>query len=202
MRPQPMPDEVGAPGSVLPVIQRPDAELIDAIVDGDRGALETVYDQHGSRLYSLACSMCGPIAAEGILVAVLVDLWRDPGRFRGGQVGLGVLLSRDTHLRAVASLRNDETSRSPMLADFVGGRPGSRLSVDKVMLRRFVGEALADRILALPADEREVVVLAYFGGYGCQALATCLGRTQATITAQIRSGIEHLGSGLVGPETQ
>ncbi|HEY5156008.1 MAG TPA: sigma factor-like helix-turn-helix DNA-binding protein [Acidimicrobiales bacterium] len=61
-----------------------------------------------------------------------------------------------------------------------------------VALEHLVGTAMAERLHALPDAEREVIVFAYLGGYNCRELAAMLHRPSATVTGQIRSGLDHL----------
>jgi len=59
-----------------------DSDLIDAIADRNRDALEVVFVEYSPALYSLGCRMCGPTLAGEIVATVFVNLWTRPSQFQ------------------------------------------------------------------------------------------------------------------------
>jgi len=51
----------------------------------------------------------------------------------------------------------------------------------------------------LPSNERDAIILAYFGGCTYRTAAARLGQPEGTIKSRIRTGLRRLGRSLAGP---
>jgi RNA polymerase sigma-70 factor, ECF subfamily len=97
---------------------------------------------------------------------VFVDLWRRPERFDPQRGNLRSWLVAQAHARAV------DVEAASLLASLVD----------------HVRRAL-DR---LAADDRDAIVLAYFGGHSYRETAALLGAPEGTVKSRIRRGLEGL----------
>lgn len=86
-----------------------DVELLGLIARGDSDALAEAYERHGAHVYSLAQSMCGPMAAVEVTRTVFFMLWRSPGVF-------------DSDIDTLRSRLLDETSSLSL--DLLTAAPG------------------------------------------------------------------------------
>jgi RNA polymerase sigma-70 factor (ECF subfamily) len=128
--------------------------LVAAVGEKSRSALSEIYRRYGGAVWSVAKRVCrSDEQAESVSQAVFTELWSDPGRFDPSRGGLRSCLVAEAHSRAVALVRSSESSGSsgPSGPDPAVGALG--LSAEA---RRFV-----DR---LPAEERDAILHAYFGG--------------------------------------
>jgi RNA polymerase sigma-70 factor (ECF subfamily) len=128
--------------------------LVAAVGEKSRSALSEIYRRYGGAVWSVAKRVCHTDEqAESVSQAVFTELWSDPGRFDPSRGGLRSCLVAEAHSRAVALVRSSESSGSsgPSGPDPAVGALG--LSAEA---RRFV-----DR---LPAEERDAILHAYFGG--------------------------------------
>jgi RNA polymerase sigma-70 factor, ECF subfamily len=126
--------------------------LVAAVGEKSRSALSEIYRRYGGAVWSVAKRVCrSDEQAETVCQAVFTELWSDPGRFDPSRGGLRSSLVAEAHSRAVDLVRS---SRADEASD------ESSVPVDASVLsseaRRFV-----DR---LPADERDAILHAYFGG--------------------------------------
>jgi len=169
-----------------------DEALAVATAGGDHGALEAVYRRHGGAVLGLARRVLrNPALAEEVAQEVFVRFWRDPGRFDPERAPLRAFLLRDAHGRAVDFLRTEVARRAreereqSQASDRV---PGPEQEVWSSIRSERVRSALQK----LPAEEREAVVLAFYGGLTYQEVARRLGEPEGTVKSRIRRGLERL----------
>ena len=85
-----------------------DELLVDRLVHGDQLALESLYDRHGSLLYSVALRITGDSGGAGeLLQDTFFQLWRKSSQFDSARGSLiGWLLTMTRH-RAISRIRRD-----------------------------------------------------------------------------------------------
>jgi RNA polymerase sigma factor (sigma-70 family) len=174
-----------------------DGELVALVAERDPGALEALYDRYGRVAWSLARRILtdGPLA-EGVVQEVFLSLWRDAGRFDPGRGSVATYLLSLTHHRAVDVVRREENLRrrlGPEEAASVGlggGDPGQRAEDDPGLEERHarVLAALAE----LPEEQREALLLAYFGGYTQREIASLAGVPLGTVKTRMAAGMRKL----------
>jgi RNA polymerase sigma-70 factor, ECF subfamily len=134
--------------------------LVAAVGEKSRSALSEIYRRYGGAVWSVAKRVCrSDEQAEAVSQAVFTELWSDPGRFDPSRGGLRACLVAEAHSRAIELVRSPGSS-GPFGASGVSGSDEESVSVGALELsaeaRRFI-----DR---LPADERDAILHAYFGG--------------------------------------
>lgn len=166
-------------------------ELVRA---GDARAFEVIFDRHADAGFSLAHRMCGSVArAEDVVQEAFLSLWRarvryDPVR---GSVRSWVLSA--VHNRAVDALRRElsATSRDvhdERVAEQLRSPAETATEAERHEEARRVRAALDD----LPADQRRVIELAYFGGFTHSQLASMLDLPPGTVKGRMRLGLTKL----------
>lgn len=163
-----------------PVEQYTDLGLVICIGrHRQQDALAEVYRRHGGSVHDLASRVGGPIRGDEVVREVLLELWRQPGRFDPDRSTLrGHLLAR-AHALAVGP---DRTGRP--------GRPDSAALADRV------GDQAWGTLSTLPAEERDAIALAYFCGLDRSQVAGALGQPRARVTAWMRTGLVALAGRL------
>lgn len=171
---------------------RSDEALVAAATTGDHGALEEIYRRYGGAVLGLARRILRqPGLAEEVAQEVFVRFWRDPGRFDPQRAPLKAFLLRDAHGRAVDLLRTETARRAREERDHSrtsGEAPGPEQEV----WSRILSERVRVALQRLPAEEREPVVLAFYGGLTYQEVARRLGEPEGTVKSRIRRGLERL----------
>jgi RNA polymerase sigma factor (sigma-70 family) len=180
----------------------PDEELVRAVAAGAHPALAALYDRYGRRAYSLARRVCrDDNLAEDVVQEVFLAFWRDPGRFDPGRGAFGTWILTLVHHKSVDAVRRESTIRRRTVAVVEEGKewsappgPGADLGALQSMEAGQVRDALG----RLPAEQREALALAYFGGYSQREVATLTGVPLGTVKSRMFSGMRRL-RGVLGP---
>ena len=131
-------------------------------------------------------------AAEEVVQEVMVEVWRSAVRFDATRGTVMTWVLTVAHRRTVDRIRRerafaDRQEREQVLAVYNPvPDPGEGAMLGES--RRALEQALA----TLPAAQREVLVLAYFGGQTYPEVAAQLGVPLGTVKTRIRQGLARL----------
>ena len=181
-----------------------DVELIERIREGDDRALGELYDRHGAVMYSLARSIVSePADAEEVVADAFLQIWRGATEYDRGRASVGAFLSVVTRSRAldVVRARGRRGAAEDRAAAWHTGGLAIALSASDVAPDRAVElretRAVVRRALdALPEPQKEVILLAYFGGYSQTEIATRLSEPLGTVKTRVRAGMQKLREAL------
>ena len=143
-----------------------DRELAARLMAGDQLALRAVYDRYAGLVFGLARKVLGDeTLAEDVTQEVFVFVWEQPQRFdplRGSfRSWLGLLAHHRSVDRVRAEVRPTRGESRVEPAEHVRRR---RRGVDDELSGVWVASKVRDAIDQLPPEQRDAVVLAYFGG--------------------------------------
>jgi RNA polymerase sigma-70 factor (ECF subfamily) len=170
-----------------------DEELADHIRQGDGVAYEVLFERHGGAAFSLAYRMCGRrTLAEDIVQESFLSLWRgrgfDPAR---GSVRSWVLAA--VRHRALDSFRHETAKAGRDVHDDVAA---ASLVADEQTDAQVQSEDDAQQVRGalteLPADQRKVIELAYYGGFTHTEIAGMLDLPAGTVKGRMRLGLTKL----------
>jgi RNA polymerase sigma-70 factor (ECF subfamily) len=171
-----------------------DSHLVALVAEGDAAALEALYDRYGEAAYSLALRiLTDQSLAEGVVREVFLSLWREARRFDPARGTVATYLLTTTHHRAVDVVRREENLRRrhgpeealPLAPDQPSGLDDE---VEVAERRSRIRAALAE----LPEPQREALMLAYFGGYTQQEIASLVGVPLGTVKTRMAAGMRRL----------
>jgi RNA polymerase sigma-70 factor (ECF subfamily) len=174
-----------------------DEELMELVGGGDTRAFEMIFDRHSGAGFSLALRMCGRRAlAEDIVQEAFLSLWRSSGYDRArGSVRSWVLSA--VHNRAVDALRRTGAKAGRDVSDEgIAERLPARDSTDAEVERREETRRVRSALDELPADQRQVIELAYFGGLSHSQIAEMLDLPPGTVKGRMRLGLTKMRSAL------
>ena len=162
----------------------------------DPNVYSEVYEQHHRGVYAAAYRILGNQAqAQDVVQDVFMKVWRKPEAFdsRRGELG--------SYLRLMGRSRALDLWREGQAA----GRAGDRLKVqvsiegekgpdgpERLAERRFARRDLTQALKTLPDQQREAVVLAYWGGLTAQEVARRVDVPLGTAKSRIRLGLGKL----------
>jgi len=155
-----------------------------------RWALEALVERHQSALFGLALQMLNDrAAAEEVVVDCFLALWRGDAvpAPSGGEVRAWLLACvRDAAAQRLRPARA-EGSNLPHAVPAV-------FSCSDHDLLGTAGQGRAVRLALdrLPPQQREAVILAYFGGLTVEAIAARLGVSRGAVLHSLHGGIEQL----------
>lgn len=173
-----------------------DAEIVIPLREGRPEALEVMYDRYAGLAFGLAMRILGDSGrAEDVVQEVLLSVWRKPDRYDPARGSFRTWLMTLVRNRSVDSLRGHwrrqgaDVELGDDLQDLSGHSdpwPAVALSLERDVVR----EALA----ALPADQRQTVEMAHYGGYSHTEIAEALGLPLGTVKGRLRLAMEKLHS--------
>lgn len=185
-----------------------DAELVRRVRDADGAALSQLYQRFVRPCYSLARRICADEKlAEDVVQEVFLTLWRDPTRYDPTRGGFATWLLTVTHHRAVDAVRKESTIRRRVVAVPEAGKdwsPTPAPGADQAALARIAAGQVRAALHRLPFTQRQVLALAYFGGYTHSEIATLTGLPLGTVKSRIFAAVQRLRALLarqLGPDT-
>jgi RNA polymerase sigma factor (sigma-70 family) len=169
-----------------------DEAVIALVARSDEQALAELYRRFGRLAYGLAFRILRDDAlAQDAVQEAFLGVWRAAGRFTAERAKPSTWLLTLVHRRAVDLVRREQRRRTEPLQPET-----EQATADEAELatqRQTIREALRQ----LPAEQREAIELAYYGGYTQSELAERLGEPLGTIKSRMFTGLarlrEHLG---------
>jgi len=161
------------------------------IVRGDPDAFEEIYRRHNRRVLMQARHLCAsPELAEEVTQETFLALWRGAHLYRPDRGSLTSWLSAMVRNRAIDGWRRSACRPTEVAVSEAGSaqleaQPGT----DGAGLERVAILAL---IAELPADQREVVFLAFFGDMTHSEIAIRTEEPLGTVKSRIRLGLTKL----------
>ena len=183
-----------------PATGQPDADgtLVARIVAGDDRALGLVYDRYGSLVYGLARRVTSSTAAaEEITQEVFVQLWEHADRFDATKGSLRAFLGAITHRRSVDWVRSEARRRereARTSQDAATGTVATVVDITTELGAQDTAARVRAAVETLPLEQREAVVLAYFGGLTFREVAARLGLPEGTAKSRLRLALGKLSA--------
>ena len=173
-----------------------DEKLISLIAQLQTEALDQLYDRYNRPIFSLALMIVGDRpTAEEITLDVFMRVWQKAGSYRADQAKVRTWLTHIARHHAIDMLRRravrpDQYALSldemTPVAPVPAQDPGE---LAEHSLRR---ERIRAAIAQLPADQRQALRLAYFGGYTQTEIAAALKQPLGTIKTRIKLALRKL----------
>lgn len=169
-------------------MQQADADLVGRSQRGDLAAFNQIVETYQSHVYNLAARILGDrTAAEDVSQETFISAHRALGGFRGGSLRSWLLriasnLSYD-YIRA--SRRKPEQSLDRSLLNPGFSVPTSRGLPEQEAMRGELQAAIQQAILALPMDQRVVLVLIDVQGLSYEEAAEAAGASLGTVKSRL-----------------
>jgi len=178
-----------------------DEELMELVYDGDARAFEVIFDRHSGAAFSLAYRMCGRRAlAEEIVQEAFVSLWRSNARYDRARGSVRSWVLRVVHNRSIDAFRREvSTAGNDVADDWIAEALPARELTDEEAERRSDARLVRTALDGLPPDQRQVIELAYFGGFSHTQIADALGLPAGTVKGRMRLALSKLRIALGEP---
>lgn len=176
----------------------PDARLLARMREGEERALGELYDRWQPRVHGLALALLGDASeAEDVTEETFWQAWRQAARFDGGRGSAGGWLLTIARSRALDRLRARRRRPEEPLEDAAASAAASAsTAADDAMELDERGRTVRSALESLPAEQREVLLLAYFGGLSQTEIAERTGQPLGTIKTRVRLGMAKLREAL------
>jgi RNA polymerase sigma-70 factor (ECF subfamily) len=143
-----------------------DRRLVARLADGDTAALSQLYDRYASMLLALAIRVLKDRAeGEEVLQEVLLQAWRQAGRYDPQRSSVSTWLVMMARSRAIDRIRSRKViDRTLAAAQREATRTHESPQGGRSVLQQERAARLRDEMAELPAEQREVLELAFFEG--------------------------------------
>jgi RNA polymerase sigma-70 factor, ECF subfamily len=177
-----------------------DEDLMQLVRRGDARAFEMIYERHASAAFSLAYRMVGSrVGAEEVCQEAFLNLWRSGTRYERAKGSVRTWVLGIVHHRAIDHLRRAVVHNRRRASDEgIQERFEAPERTDTEVARRDEAETVRDAIGTLPADQCQVIELAYFGGFTHTEIAEMLDTPVGTVKGRMRLGLKKLSVQLGG----
>jgi RNA polymerase sigma-70 factor (ECF subfamily) len=173
-------------------LEVPDESLMEALQAREPEALDLLYRRYGRLAFALALRITGDeSAAEDVVQDAFLSVWRHAASYQPERGAVKTWLTGIVHHRAIDRVRG----RTPTSAlEDVELLPAGRQIPDVAdqALSNVSGEQVRRALGTLPAEQREVITLAYFGGWTHVEIARRAGVPVGTVKGRMRLGLEKL----------
>jgi RNA polymerase sigma factor (sigma-70 family) len=176
-----------------------DAALLARVGTGDEAALEVLYQRYGGACFALARRIIDDSQlAEDVVQQVFLAMWQGSG-YDPGRGAASTWLLSVTHHKAVDTVRREGNRRKRLaneqtLLEVVAVGPGP----DDETWQRLRADRTRQALRLLPAEQREVLLLAYFGGYTQREIADMTGLPLGTVKSRTLAAMRRLRGHLGG----
>jgi len=174
-----------------------DEELMQRLLYRDLRAFRALFDRYGNLVYSAALRVVRDAQiAEDMVQEIFLRIWRKPESYVAQRGRFVTWLTSVTRNRAVDEIRSrgrrfrHETA-SPEEQERELPAPDTNdpaLTAELADQRRLILAALAQ----IPQEQRQIIELAYFGGFTQQEIAQRLSQPLGTVKTRIRLGMQKL----------
>jgi RNA polymerase sigma-70 factor, ECF subfamily len=178
-----------------------DEDLMELVSDGEARAFEVVFDRHGGVAFSLAYRMCGQrTMAEDVVQEAFLSLWRTGARYDRTRGSVRSWVLSTVHNRAIDALRRGLVRDSHNVSDYqIEERIVAPERTEAEVSRRDEAHRVRSALQGLPPEQRQVIELAYFGGFSHTQIAEMLEMPVGTVKGRMRLGLMKLRLVLADP---
>jgi RNA polymerase sigma-70 factor (ECF subfamily) len=178
-----------------------DERLIARVVEGDRRAFELLYDRYAATVFGLTLKMLGDReVAEDAVQEIFLRVWRRLGSFDRSRA-FAPWLFGIAHNYCIDELRRRkvrpqsvyEDDENPILSEIP-----DEIDVGETAILAEQGQIVRSALEQLPEEQRQTLLLAYFGGLTQQEIAVKLGNPLGTVKTRMRLGLQKLRAVLQG----
>jgi RNA polymerase sigma-70 factor (ECF subfamily) len=172
-----------------------DERLIRLITEAQEEALAQLYDRYNRLVFSLAVAIVNDRAtAEEITLDVFMRVWQKAGTYRAEQAKVSTWLTHITRHHAIDVLRRRAVRADQYAVQWEeiiythSPQQDPQESAELSLRRERVLAALAQ----LPPDQKQAILLAYFGGLTQSQIAETLKQPLGTIKTRVRLAMQKL----------
>jgi RNA polymerase sigma-70 factor (ECF subfamily) len=171
-----------------------DEDVMQLVRRGDARAFEIVYERHAAAAYSLAYRMMGTRAgAEDVTQDAFLSAWRSGERYDRSRGSVRTWVLGIVHHRAIDALRRATVhDRRRAGDDGIEERFEAPERTEVEAARREEAGTVRAAMDALPADQSQVIELAYFGGFTHTEIAEILDAPVGTVKGRMRLGLKKM----------
>jgi RNA polymerase sigma-70 factor (ECF subfamily) len=178
-----------------------DAELVARIAVRDEAALGVLHDRFAPALLAVCARILGSDTdADDVVQEVFLQVWRQAGRYDPARSSVPSWLSLIARSRSIDRLRNRRVGeRVAVEAQAESPRRHASPEGARNVFMAERGQRIASALETLPAEQREVIELAFFRGLTQNEIAASTGTPLGTVKTRTLLAMKKLRK-LLEPE--
>jgi RNA polymerase sigma-70 factor (ECF subfamily) len=168
-----------------------DVALVHAMARGDAAALALLYDRYAGYMLALAQRIVGRGAeAEDVIHDVFLEAWRHAANYDSARGSVKSWLLLRTRSRCLDVQKSARVSRQvtglddSWLAELGNASVDGAATPDRARIRKV--------LVALPPEQREVLLLGYFEGLSSSEIAERVGVPVGTVKSRVAAALAAL----------
>ena len=173
-----------------------DHQLIQRVSQVDKEALEALYVRYQTPVYSLAMFMLKqPALAEEATQDIFLNIWLKASSFnseRGQPKAWIMSVAHHKIVDVIRSRRRTIINTDPADYETLDLLPASGASTEAQVEQTMERERIMRALATIPEPQREVIMLAYFGGYSQSEMAKKLNQPLGTVKTRVRLAMQKL----------
>ncbi|MFL6239347.1 MAG: RNA polymerase sigma factor [Actinomycetes bacterium] len=184
------------------LVRARDVAAVRRVEAGDSAGLEELYERYGSACYSLARRILrDELLAQDVIQEVFLTCWRGGG-YDPSRGGVASWLLAITHHKAVDLVRKEERLRARRTSDeTLEGLPRATGSAEDEAWSLLQAAAVQGALRDLPPEQREVLLLAYYGGYSQREISAITAVPLGTVKSRTLGAMRRLRA-VLGPRVR
>lgn len=168
-----------------------DIEFYQNMMDGDKQALEALYDKYEKLLYSFVIKLSSdPSLAEEVLQEVFIKLWTKRAKYDETKGKFSSWLVTITRYTAIDLIRKRKETVS--LEEETDIPEEQDRSIEDLVEWREKSRVVQMALKELSEEQQRIVDLFYFKGYSQQKIAEACELPLGTVKGRIRLALKHL----------
>ena len=173
-----------------------DHQLMQLTSQVDKDALEALYTRYQTPVYSLAMYMLKqPALAEEVTQDIFLNIWLKASSFnaeRGQPRGWIMSVAHHKIVDLIRSRRRTIISTDPADYETLDLLPAGGASTEAQVEQTLERERIMRALETIPESQREVIMLAYFGGFSQSEMAERLDQPLGTVKTRVRLAMQKL----------
>lgn len=173
-------------------------ELVAGVCRGETEALGALYDSYAGRVYAFLLRAVKRELAEELLQDVFLALWQKAHLYDPARGSFNAWFFTLVRRRLYDALPRYQKQRAENLFSEPGVEEATlefadlKGNLEEQVLRLFRDEEVRRAVQHLPPDQRETILMTYFGGLSQRELAERLQVPISTIKGRARLGLQKL----------
>lgn len=165
-----------------------DEELMDRYCAGDRAAFEQLFERYSRRLVRFLTGMVGPTQAKDVAQVTFLKVHENRHRYRVGASAASWIftIARNSALDFLRS--------APKRREVYGDE--RETPAETVVRDRLRDERVQSAIHGLPDDQRQVILLHWYGGLTFEEVGQVVGATGAAVRVRAHRAYQKLRANL------
>ena len=179
-----------------------DHQLIYRVAKVDKEALEALYTRYASSVYSLAMFMLRQEAlAEEATQDIFLNIWLKASSYksdRGEPRAWIMSVAPHKIVDVIRTRRRALNVTDPGTYETLDLLPSGQISTEEEVERNLERERILHALSKIPPTQRQVIMMAYFGGYSQSEMAQILQQPLGTVKTRVRLAMQKLRIALEG----